>query len=576
MKFCSKSVPARMRTVIVVLLCGLTIGTSAMAEEKVMRIAMTLVSIPRTNGQADQGFEGIRFASMPVFESLTQWDLSRADKPSGLVPGLAASWKVDERDKRKWIFKLRSDVRFHDGSAFNADAVVWNVRKFLDRDAPHYDPIQERVSIAMPTLRSARKIDDYTVELTTQQPDAFLPYNLVNLFMASPAHWAKKLTAVPPAVTAAAERSRLAWQAFSGDASGTGPFRMAALVSLTLAEGLRIQGADKTRNATYVVRERLELVRNPNYWDVKRRAKIDRIILLPIPEAEARTSALMAGQVDWVEAPPLSSLDMLRNKGFKVYANLQPHVWPWMFSFVPGSPWLDKRVRQAANQCVDRAALKRQLGDMMEAATGTVEAGHPWRGKPQFQIGYAPAAARELMQQAGYTESRPARIKVQIAASGSGQMMPVLMNEIVRRNLAQCFFDVQFDVIEWNTLNGNRRVGAKDASAHGSNAANISFSTMDPYFAMVRFVETKAFPPASENWGFYSNPKVDAIIGRARTSFDEKSRDAVLAELHAALVDDAAFLWVAHDVGPRVMSGKIKGVVQPKNWYIDFAPMSVD
>lgn len=50
----------------------------------------------------------------------------------------------------------------------------------------------------------------------------------------------------------------------------------------------------------------------------------------------------------------------------------------------------------------------------------------------------------------------------------------------------------------------------------------------------------------------------------------------MLAELHAALVDDAAFLWVAHDVGPRVMSGKIKGVVQPKNWYIDFAPMSVD
>jgi ABC-type transport system substrate-binding protein len=82
----------------------------------------------------------------------------------------------------------------------------------------------------MPTLRSARKIDDLTVELTTSEPDAFLPINLTNLFMASPAHWEKKYDAVPARVTDQAERSKQAWTAFAADPSGTGPFKAAKFV----------------------------------------------------------------------------------------------------------------------------------------------------------------------------------------------------------------------------------------------------------------------------------------------------------------------------------------------------------
>ncbi|MBS1179410.1 MAG: transporter substrate-binding protein, partial [Proteobacteria bacterium] len=167
------------------LACG-----GAAAQEKVLRIAMTAADIPRTLGQPDQGFEGNRFTGIPMYDSLTQWDLSKADAPSVLIPALSTSWAVDAKDKTKWVFKLRNDVKFHDGSPFNADAVVWNVRKVLDKDAVHFDASQVGVTASrMPTLRSARKIDDYTVELTTSEPDAFLPLNLTNLFMASPAHW---------------------------------------------------------------------------------------------------------------------------------------------------------------------------------------------------------------------------------------------------------------------------------------------------------------------------------------------------------------------------------------------------
>ncbi|MGN6830848.1 ABC transporter substrate-binding protein [Paucibacter sp. M5-1] len=536
-------------------LAALALASSALAQEKTLRIAMTAADIPRTLGQPDQGFEGNRFTGIPMYDALTHWDLSKADAASVLIPGLATSWTVDAKDKTKWVFKLRPGVKFHDGSAFNADAVVWNVRKVLDKDAPHFDASQVGVTASrMPTLRSARKIDELTVELTTSEPDSFLPLNLTNLFMASPAHWEAKLKAVPAGVTDAAERSKQAWTAFAADASGSGPFKM----------------------SRFVARERLEMVANKGYWDAKRVPKIDKVVMLPMPEANARTAALLSGQVDWIEAPSPDAMAQITQRGHKIYSNAQPHVWPWQLSFAEGSPWLDKRVRQAANLCVDREGLKTFLGGMMAIPKGTVPPGHPWWGNPKFDIKYDVKAAQALMAQAGFSAAKPVKVKVQISASGSGQMQPLPMNEFVQQSLKQCFFDVDFDVIEWNTLFTNWRKGAKDPSANGAHATNVSFAAMDPFFAMVRFSSTKTFPPVSNNWGYYGNAEVDKLIADARTAFDDKARDAALAKLHARIVEDAAFVWIAHDVGPRAMSAKVKGVVQPRSWFIDIAPMSID
>ncbi|WP_341644087.1 ABC transporter substrate-binding protein [Thauera sp. SDU_THAU2] len=539
--------------------CGLIALSSAsgtvLAQEKVLRIGMTAADIPRTLGQPDQGFEGNRFTGIPMYDALTQWDLSKADEPSVLIPGLATEWAVDAKDKTKWVFKLRPGVTFHDGSPFNADAIVWNVQKVLDQSARHFDASQVGVTASrMPTLRSARKIDDMTVELTTSEPDSFLPLNLLNLFIASPAHWEAKYAAVPASVTDPAERAKQAWVAFAADASGTGPFKM----------------------SRFVPRERLEMVKNTAYWDPKRTPTIDRVVLMPLPEANARTAALLSGQVDWIEAPSPDAMEQIKSRGFVIHSNPQPHVWPWQLSFAEGSPWLDKRVRHAANLCVNREELRELLGGMMGIPKGTVDPGHPWWGNPGFDIRYAPDEARKLMSEAGYSKSKPVKVKVQISASGSGQMQPLPMNEYVQQNLKDCFFDVEFDVLEWNTLFTNWRRGAKDASANGADAINVSYASMDPFFAMVRFVSTQTFPPVSNNWGFFGNAEIDALIADARTSFDEKERDAALAKLHARVVEEAPFVWIARDVGPRAMSAKVKGVVQPQSWFIDIAPMRIE
>src|SRR3954465_9795404 len=112
------------------------------AAETVLRIGMTAADIPRTLGQPDQGFEGNRFTGLTMYDALTAWDLSSGEKASVMIPGLSTEWAVDSADKKKWTFKLRPGVKFHDGSSFNADAVVWNVEKVLKQDAPQFDPSQ--------------------------------------------------------------------------------------------------------------------------------------------------------------------------------------------------------------------------------------------------------------------------------------------------------------------------------------------------------------------------------------------------------------------------------------------------
>jgi ABC-type transport system substrate-binding protein len=503
-----------------------------------IRIGMTAADIPLTHGQPDQGFEGNRFTGIPLYDSLTAWDLTRGDRPTPLVPSLATEWAVDPNDRTRWIFRLRQGVKFHDGSDFNADAVVWNVRKVLDREAPHFDPRQVGVTATrMPTLRRAERIDDHTVALFTSEPDSLLPINLTNLFMASPAHWERKRAAAPNA--------EAAWNAFAADPSGTGPFRM-------------------TR---FVPRERAEFVRNDTYWGTK--AKADRIVLLPIPEASARVAALLAGQVDWIEAPAPDAIPQLRARGMRIESNTQPHVWPWQPCFAEGSPLADVRIRKAINLGIDREGLRKLLGGLMVPAVGSVPPGHPWWGNPSFQIRHDPEAAKKLLAEAGHGPQNPLTIRVQISASGSGQMQPLPMNEFIQQNLREIGVNVEFDVIEWNALFTNWRRGCKDPSARGAHAINVSFAAMDPFFAMVRFWDSRMAPPVSNNWGHFSDPRFDAMVAAARTAFDPAERDAALARLHAAGVDEALFIWIAHDVAPRAMSPRVRGFVQPQSWFVD-------
>src|SRR6185437_3523702 len=120
------------RTAVALIAGAALAGPEAVAKtETVLRVGMTLADIPVTTSQPNQGGEGWRFIGVTLYDCLINWDLSSADKPSGLIPGLATEWGADPGDRRRWTFKLRQGVKFHDGQPWNADAAIWNLDKLV-------------------------------------------------------------------------------------------------------------------------------------------------------------------------------------------------------------------------------------------------------------------------------------------------------------------------------------------------------------------------------------------------------------------------------------------------------------
>ena len=506
------------------------LSTTASAQGT-LRVGMTLADIPVSFGQPDQGFEGYRFMGLMVYDALINWDMSQGDKPSGLIPGLAESWSVDPMDKTKWTFNLRKGVKFHDGSEFNADAVIFNFDKLLDKDSPQFSARQgSLVNFRIPSIKSYKKIDDFTVEFTTHAPDSFVPYQLCYILIASPKQW---------------EATGKDWNQFAKTPSGTGPWKLAALAP----------------------RERAEFVPFKEHWATDRIPKLDKVITIPIPDPNARTAALLSGQVDWIEAPAPDAIPRIQSQGYDIVSKVYPHVWSWHLSRVEGSPWNDIRVRKAANLAVDRDGIKSLLGGYAIPASGHVTPEDPWYGKPSFAIKYDPETAKALLKEAGFGPDKPVKVKAVISASGSGQMLPLPMNEYIQQNLADVGIDVDFEVVEWNAQLDLWRAGAKSPQAKGAHVINVSYTTQDPYSAFTRFLRSDLHAPKGVNWGFYNDPEMDKLLIAASAAFDPKERDAYLAKVHQREVDDAAFIWVVHDVAPRAMSKKVKGYVQARNWF---------
>jgi peptide/nickel transport system substrate-binding protein len=519
---------------------GLFLGASGSAlAQGTLRIGMTASDIPLTTGQTDNGGEGQRFLGFTAYDALVNWDLSSATKASDLVPGLAASWGVDPADKTKWVFKLRDGVKFHDGSAFTADAVVWNLDKLLVKEAPQFDPRQSAQGRSrIPAVASYKVIDPLTVEITTKSPDATLPYQLAWIMMSSPANW---------------EKQGKSWDAVAKSPSGTGPWKI----------------------VNFVPRERVEMTPNAEYWDKARIPKLDRMVLLPLPEANARVAALRSGQVDWIEAPPPDAVPSLKQASFTIVTNAYPHNWTWHLSRVEGSPWNDVRVRKAANLAIDREGLKELLSGLMIPAEGFFPPGHQWFGKPSFKLSHDVAAAKKLMAEAGYGPDKPLKTKILISASGSGQMQPLPMNEFVQQNLAEIGIKIDFEVVEWNTLINIWRAGAKHESARGATGMNYTYFIQDPFTGLIRHLQCNLAPPSGTNWGYYCDPEMDKLFDQVRNSFDPKEQTAILQKIHEKYVDEALFLMVTHDVNPRAMSKKVQGFVQAQNWFQDFSPITM-
>jgi peptide/nickel transport system substrate-binding protein len=513
---------------------------AAANAESILRVSMTAADIPLTSGQPSQGAEGIRFMGITMYDGLTRWDLSKFDEAAKIVPGLAESWSVSDTDKKVWTFKLRPGVKFHDGSTFNADAVIFNFEKLMKRDSPFFDQAQSNQGgLWYGGIASWKKVDDMTVEITTKRVDAMLPFALANIFMSSPARF---------------EEVGRDWTKFAETPSGTGPWKM----------------------DNWKPRERAELVKFEEHWDKTRIPKTDRLVLLPMPDANTRVAALLSGQTDWIEAPPPDAIPRLKQSGMNIVTNVYPHIWPWQLSVLDDSPFKDVRIRKAANLAIDREGMVRLLGNLAVPAAGMVTKGHPWFGTPSFELKYDPEAAKALLAEAGYSPDNPVKAKIIISPSGSGQMQPLPMNELIKENLREVGIDIEFEVLEWEALRTRRRQGAWADENKGRHGINNSWAFWDPDIGLVGVYASFLRVPGGFNWGGYNNPKADELATKAKATFDPDEQAKVLAELHTLMVNEALWLWAVHDLNPRAMSPKVKGFVQAQSWFQDLTPVTME
>ncbi|MDN2582917.1 ABC transporter substrate-binding protein [Aquibium sp. ELW1220] len=505
----------------------------ARAAGKTLRIAISLSDIPNLWAVPTGGFEGARFGGYTLFDPLVSWDMSSADKPSGLVPGLAESWSVDPDNQKRWIFKLR-EATFHDGSPWNADAAIWNFEGYLNRDAPHFHPGRAGMAGARTqSIAGYGKIDDMTIYLETKYLNSLLPFELSTLFFASPARHAEVGN----------------WENFAVNPSGTGPY---AFVSLTPGSELRLKAYE-------------------SYWNPQRVPRTPELVLMPVPDANTRVAALRSGQVDLVDTLPPDSIPSLEAAGFTIIENTYPHSWIWRLNFTEDSPFSDIRVRKAANLAIDRDAIVEFLGGHATAAKAFAQPGSPWYGKPAFEFRYDPEAAKALLAEAGYGPDKPVELTIVISSSGGGQMVPLSMNEVIQSYMREVGINVTFDVRDFGTMITMLRQGAKES---GADALNVAMTMQEPATGVVSFTSVLA-PPAGGNWGFYNNPAFDEALAAARATFDPAALDAAMSKVMEVVTDDAAALVVVHDTNPRALSPKLKGFVQAKNWYQDFTPIEV-
>ena len=284
-------------------IAGLLFGlltVNAVAQD-VIRIGTTALPPTLGNPFRNTGTPHI-YTWSATFDGLT-----RIDFDGNLKPWLAVDWETTS--DLTWVFRLRDDVVFSNGVPFTADAVV-SVFDYLTSDAA----VREAVAREFSFVKSARAIDDHTVEITTHEPAPILPRALPLLHMVEPGQW-----------------NRLGPEGFAREPVGTGPYHPVRF------------GATK-----------IEYEAVPTSW---RKPHVARLEKIAAPEAYARTQAVLSNQMDIAIALGPEEADAIAAAGGVGLNWPTAAMWAINFHHGKGNPLDDVRVREALNLAVDRRGL---------------------------------------------------------------------------------------------------------------------------------------------------------------------------------------------------------------------------
>jgi peptide/nickel transport system substrate-binding protein len=510
------------RRVVLAVLAALSLVTAASAAPPKDAIVIGLVAEPVTMDPPQITDLNSARVTKRIFEGLVAQELGSYK----LVPGLAPSWDIS-KDGLTYTFKLRPNVKFHDGTPFNAEAVKFVFERQLNDKGPYYATgTYPYVKGFLGNVAGVEVLDAGTVQIKLKAPLApFLQYLAhQSLFMFSPESlkkWGKDVVKHPV---------------------GTGPFKLEAW-----EPGVRVV-----------------LGRNDEYWGGA--PKIRQAIYVPIVEAQARLVALKTGDIDLtMDVPPDSLDDLRRDPNVVVAESNSSAVWYVMLN--TRHPILkDRRVRQALNHAVNKDAIIRDI----LRGTAIVSRGPM---SPVYGAFYEENTARyphdldkarALLKEAGHQNGF--ELTFLVPESGSGMQSPVEMATVIQANLAQIGVRAKIQTMEWGAY--LRKYLEQPDMAEMSWNPSIG----DPDHMMYMLLSSDRFPPAF-NAGYYQNDRVDDLLRRARTTVDEKARVPLYRDAQKLVVDDAPWIFVDHGKQVIVHRKRVQGFKLHPNFDLVLTPV---
>ena len=425
-----------------------------------------------------------------------------------IKPALATSWKLV--DDTTWEFRLRQGVKFHDGTPFTADDVIFTI----DR-VPNVPNSPNSFAQFTRGIESVKKVDDHTIVVKTRAPNPQLLSDFANIFI----------------VSARAAKGATTADFNSGKAVvGTGPYRL----------------------VKFVTSESLEVERNDQYWGGRPAwAKVTERIIARDP---ARLASLLSGQVDAIDAVPIADLERLRKDGkyalFRGPAALvhyvaldsnrdvSPFVTAKDGKPLTSNPLKDPRVRKALSLAINRDLIvKRVMEGSATPASQMMPPAYPTASKSLKPDPYDPKRAQELLREAGWGDG------FRIVLHATGDRYP--NDSAVAQAIAQMWSRIGLKA-EVEALPGSvffTRASKQDFSAFAAQyGAEDSINSLRALVAT--YDTTKGYGTA--NRVRYSNPVVDNLLTEALTTMDDELRQAKLERAINFAMTDQPLIPVFH------------------------------
>lgn len=424
------------------------------------------------------------FVERHVFQSIFD-KLVDIDDKGNVIPMLAEKWEISP-DGLHYTLHLRKDVKFHDGTAFNAEAVKFNLEAYKENTSSSKNELS--------VVKEIKVVDEYTVELVLSEPFAPLLAVLTDR---------SGMMRSPEAVKKYGEE-------FMNHPVGTGPYMFEA----------RTKG------------DSITLVKNPNYWQ-KGFPKADKIVYKTISDANVALVNLKSGQIDFTNRFPLNEVNNYANDA-KIAVLSEPSPgFKGMALNTSNEKFSDVRVRQAIEKAIDRDAIVKVALSGVGTAGSTGIPSNNFAYNEELDKPHAPdiAKAKELLQAAG----KEGGFSFTVITDTDPNSQKVM--QLVQKMLKEINIDMSIEKQDFGTLLDRATKGNFEAAMVGWSGR------VDPDQNLYDWVYTKA----RMNYMRYSNPKLDELLNNGRTVTDVEKRKAIYKDIMSIVLEDSPYIYLFHE-----------------------------